>query len=288
LAVASGKGGTGKTTVAVNLALAAAGRGLDVAYLDCDVEEPNGHIFLKPEIETERPIGTPIPVVDRDACVGCGECGRICRFSAIVQVAAEVLVFPELCHGCGGCSLVCPTGAVREVSRERGRLRLGAAGPIRFADGLLNVGEVAVPSLIKAVKTAVPPADLTVIDAPPGTSCPVIESLRGSDFVLLVTEPTPFGLHDLKLAAETVRVMGLPFGVLINRAGFADAETRGYCRDNGIGILGEIPDDRRVAEAYSRGETAIGSLPEYRGVFAALLDAVAAAAGPLAPGGEGA
>ena len=217
IAVASGKGGTGKTTVATNLAYVASRNGQSVAYLDCDVEEPNGHIFLKPVITNSKPVGNLIPRVDAEKCTHCGKCGEICRFSAIVCLGEKVLVFPELCHACGGCMLVCPVEAITEVPREMGKLETGNAGPIRFVRGLLNIGEAMSLPVIKEVRAAVPKAELVIVDAPPGTSCPVIESVRGCDFVLLVTEPTPFGLNDLKLAVEMVRALGLPFGIVINK-----------------------------------------------------------------------
>jgi len=271
IAIASGKGGTGKTTVATNLAYTASRDSQSVAYLDCDVEEPNGHIFLKPRFDSTTPVGTLIPKVDEDKCTHCGKCGEICQYSAIVSAGQAVLVFAELCHGCGGCSLVCPSGAIVEVLHETGKVQVGSAGPIAFVHGLLNVGQAMSPPVIKAVKAAAPAADLVIIDVPPGTSCPVIESVRDSDFVLLVTEPTPFGLNDLKLAVEMVRELGLPFAVVINRADVGDRQTHLYCRENGIGILAEIPDDRKIAEAYSRGEMACEAIPKYGSLFAQLL-----------------
>ena len=274
IAIASGKGGTGKTTVATNLARVASGNGRSTAYLDCDVEEPNGHIFLKPQISENRAIGNLVPTVDEATCIHCGKCGEICQYSAIVCVGEKVLVYPELCHACGGCMLVCPVDAIGETLREMGRLETGQAGSVRFVHGLLNVGEAMSPPLIRAVKAAGPDVDLVIIDAPPGTSCPVIESVRGSDFVLLVTEPTPFGLNDLKLAVEMVRALKLPFGVVINRADLGDRQTHSYCTASRIKILAEIPDDRRIAEAYSRGEMACDAVPEYRAVFARLLGAI--------------
>jgi len=274
IAIASGKGGTGKTTVATNLAYVASRNGQSTAYLDCDVEEPNGHIFLKPEITDRKPVGNLIPQVDPQECTLCGECGEICQYSAIVLVGKKVLVYPELCHGCGGCSLVCPADAITEVSRTIGVLETGQAGTIRFAQGLLNVGEAMSPPLIRAVKATAFQTDLTIVDAPPGTSCPVIESVRGADFVLLVTEPTPFGFHDLKLAVEMVRALKLPFGVVINRAGLNGRETHSYCAGQRIPILQEIPDDRKLAEAYSRGVMACDALSEYKSMFAGLLKSI--------------
>jgi MinD superfamily P-loop ATPase len=274
IAIASGKGGTGKTTVATNLAFAAARAGLRVAYVDCDAEEPNGHLFLKPQIEATRPVTCAIPAVAMDRCTLCGQCGEICQYSAIACVGEQVLVFPELCHSCGGCALVCPADAITETGRVTGRVETGRAGEIRFVQGILNVGEAKAAPVIRETRAAAPEADVTLLDAPPGTSCPVIESVRGSDFVLLVTEPTPFGLNDLKLAVGMVRALRLPFAVVINRADVGDPQTSAYCRGARIAVLGEIPDDRRIAEAYSRGVLACEALEEYRDVFARLLRAV--------------
>lgn len=271
IAIASGKGGTGKTTVATNLAYVASRNGRSVAYVDCDVEEPNGHIFLKPRLTGTMPAGTLIPKVDESKCIHCGKCGDICQYSAIVCIGEKVLVYPELCHGCGGCSLVCPSDAITEVLHQTGKVQVGSAGPIAFVHGLLNVGQAMSPPLIKEVKATAPGAGLVIVDAPPGTSCPVIESVRDSDFVLLVTEPTPFGLNDLKLAVEMVRALKMPFGVIINRAGLGDHETQSYCKTNRIRILAEIPDDREIAEAYSRGEMACEAIPKYGSVFVRLL-----------------
>ena len=229
IAIASGKGGTGKTTVATNLAHVAARNGQSVAYLDCDVEEPNGRIFLQPEITHSKAVHMLIPQVDEAKCTLCGKCAQICQYSAIVRLGKKVLTFPELCHACGGCSLVCSDDAITEVPREVGLLETGQAGSIQFVQGTLNIGEAKSPPVIKAVKTAAPEVDLVIVDAPPGTSCPVIESLRGCDSVVLVTEPTPFGLNDLKLAVEMVRALEMPFAVVINRAGIGDRAVHEYC-----------------------------------------------------------
>jgi len=270
VAVASGKGGTGKTTVATNLAVTASRAGRSVGYLDCDVEAPNGALFLKPQITETRPVHVSIPKVDLDKCNGCGQCGKICQYSAIVAMNKHVLVFPELCHGCAGCWLVCPTGAITETHRQTGWLDVGMAGKVHYVQGLLNIAEAMSPPVIAAVKDAAPERDFLVIDSPPGTSCPVIESVRDSDFVLLVTEPTPFGLNDLKLAVETVRALKLPFAVVINRADIGDGQTRRYCQLQRIEVLAEIPDDRQVAEAYSRGEMACDTIPRYRDLYGGL------------------
>ena len=267
IAIASGKGGTGKTTVATNLAYVASGNGQSVAYLDCDVEEPNGHIFLKPQIQSKKPISNSVPQVDEEKCTVCGKCSEICQYSAIACVGQKVLIYPEMCHACGGCALVCPVNAISETTRDIGMLEIGQAGAIQFIHGVLNVGEAMSPPAIKAVKASAPQTGLVLIDAPPGTSCPVIESIRNSDYVILVTEPTPFGLNDLKLAVEMARALKLPFGVVINRANLGDQETHSYCDRNRIKILAKIPDDRRIAEAYSVGKMVVDALPEYKKAF---------------------
>jgi MinD superfamily P-loop ATPase len=271
VAVASGKGGTGKTTVATNLAVVAAASGQEVQLLDCDVEAPNAHLFLKPEIERSEAVSGPVPSVNEEKCTACGECGRICRYSAIVSLKTKPLVFPELCHGCGGCALVCPERAITERSREVGIIEEGHAAGVRFAGGRLRIGEAMAPPLIRAVKERALHYGLVVIDAPPGTSCPMVESVRGCDFALLVTEPTPFGLSDLAIAVDTVRKLGLPFAVAVNRAGLGHDTVYSFCEDEDIDVLAELPDDRRVAEAYSRGELACRAVPELAVIFGTLL-----------------
>jgi MinD superfamily P-loop ATPase len=271
VAIASGKGGTGKTTVATNLAWVASQNETSVAYLDCDVEEPNGQIFLKPAVRWRKPISVPIPRVDPELCDHCGLCGDICQYSAIVCLGDQVLVFPELCHSCGGCELVCPHSAISEEPRTIATLTAGEDGPVRYLQGLLNIGEAMSPPVIRAVKAEAPDADLVIVDAPPGTTCPVIESVRGCDHVLLVTEPTPFGLHDLELALDMVQELGLPCEVVVNRAGVDGSKMKEFCRRRGVEIIAELPDDRRVAEAYSRGALAAEALPEFRERFRLLL-----------------
>lgn len=271
IAIASGKGGTGKTTVATNLAWLASQNGLATVYLDCDTEAPNGHLFLRPVIEEQREVVRMIPQVDVTRCTCCGQCGEICQFSAIVCLVQKVLIFPELCHSCGGCQLVCATHAISETPRVVGVVETGCCGPLRFVQGRLNVGEASSPPVIRAVKQAAPPADLVIYDAPPGTACPMIETVRGSDYVLLVTEPTPFGLHDLRLAVEVVQSMKKNCGVVINRALSGVRETRQFCQQTRIPILGEIPDIMAIAEAYSEGKLAIEAVPGMRRTFAKLL-----------------
>lgn len=267
IAIASGKGGTGKTTLAVNLAAVLAADGHPVQYLDCDVEEPNGHIFLRPEIARSEPVAIPVPAVDEAACTGCGKCAEVCRYHAIA-VLKKPLVFPELCHGCGGCALACPAGAIREQDRpvgvvESGQARGGGGQSVAFVQGRLNVGEPMAPPVVRAVKARMAAEGAVILDAPPGTSCPVVTTVRDADYVLLVTEPTPFGLNDLRLAVELVRRLGVRCGVVINRADCGDRRVGEFCQAGTIPVLLELPDDRRVAEAYSRGQMAIDAVPEW-------------------------
>ena len=280
VAIASGKGGTGKTTVAVNLALSLSG---NVQLLDCDVEAPNAHLFLKTETQGHEAVGIPVPEVDEDLCNQCGECSRLCQYNAIAVLGTGVMVFPELCHGCGGCALVCPEKAISEVLRPIGVVEEARAGHLRLVQGRLNVGEALVPPLIREVRAKGSEQGVVLIDAPPGTSCSMIAAVRGSDFVVLVTEPTPFGLNDLVLAVEAVRVLGIPHGVVINRAGSGDDRVKRYCAAEDIEILLEIPDDRRIAEAYARGLTLVDNIPEIRPLFASLAARIEA----MAPIGAG-
>jgi len=280
VAVASGKGGTGKTTVAVSLAVALACQsdwgqvdhdGLRVRLVDCDVEEPNAHLFLKPEIQWRQDVGVLTPVVDEDRCTHCRRCVEVCAFHAIAVIAEKVLVFAELCHGCGSCAFNCPENAIREELRVTGVIEKGSAGKIDFAHGVLNVGEAMAVPVIRELKKCVGKGEaaiLTVLDAPPGTSCPVVATLAGADYALMVTEPTPFGLHDLKLAVKVARdELGLPVGVVVNRDGFGDQGVDEYCKAEGIPILLRIPLDRRIAEAYSEGVDLVSAVPEYRDLF---------------------
>ena len=276
ISIASGKGGTGKTTIAANLALSLE---KNVQYLDCDVEEPNGHIFIKPEFQQPITVGTPIPEVDKSKCTYCGKCGEICQYHAIIVIKNNVLVFPELCHSCAGCWLVCPENAISPIDRELGIIEQGNKNGIEFIHGKLRIGEAMSPPLIRKVKSKIDPGKTVIIDAPPGTSCPVIESVKKSDFVLLVTEPTPFGLNDLKLAVEMVRSLKLKLGVIINRSDIGNDDVRHYCAEENIPILMEIKNDRKIAEAYSRGIPLVELYPEYRAKFQALYHEIERRAG---------
>ena len=284
IAVASGKGGTGKTTVAVSLALSLAEgrqRRLDTAplLLDCDVEEPNAALFLGPTIQESWEVGQMIPEVHSEVCTCCGRCAEVCQYHAIAVVGEKVLVLPELCHGCGSCTLNCPTGAIHEILNVMGTIERGWEGSVEFAQGTLNVGEpMPVPIIRRLKQWAIPPkpGDRPVIlDASPGTACPVVESMLGADFVLMVTEPTPFGLHDLRLAVEVARdELSLPVGVVINRDGIGNTAVHDYCAMEGLPILMRIPLDRCIAEAYSEGKTLVEVYPEYRKRFQSLFLAV--------------
>jgi MinD superfamily P-loop ATPase len=255
LAIASGKGGTGKTTLAVNLAVALSGNG-SVGLLDCDVEEPNCHLFVRPTGDTGRSVAVPIPMIDDAYCTGCGLCAGACEFHALLALPGPPLLLPELCHSCGLCSYVCPEQAISEVDREIGVVAAETVAGLYFRWGRLNVGEARCTPVIKAVKdlSAAPPLDTIIIDAPPGVACPTVEALRGADFAVLVTEPTPFGLHDLRLAVETARRMSLPCGVVLNRANVGDSGVNDYCEAEGIPLLLQIPFSRHIAEACSRGD----------------------------------
>jgi len=265
ISVASGKGGTGKTTVAVNLALVLS----NVQFLDCDVEEPNAHLFLKPDVKDRKVATIPIPQVDESKCNYCGRCRDICAYNAIAVMPkngdrkGSVLIFPHLCHSCGGCSLLCPQNAISEVEKEIGIIERGNCGVIQFVHGRLNIGEIMSPPLIKQVKEYINPARTIIIDAPPGTSCPVIASVKGSDFCILVTEPTPFGLNDLVLAVEVLEKLQIPHGVLVNRSDIGDDKVDLYCKGKNIPILMRIPFDKEIASLYSRGITIVEEKKEY-------------------------
>jgi MinD superfamily P-loop ATPase len=261
ISIASGKGGTGKTTVATNMAVSI---GPDVQILDCDVEEPNAHLFLNPRIDETIPVTTPVPVLDEKKCTLCRKCAEICQFKAIVVIGETVLPFENLCHSCGGCMEVCPEDALTEGARDLGVVEKGWRNGLEFIHGRLRVGEAMAPPLIRRVREFTDPGKTTIIDAPPGTSCPVIAAMKGADFVLLVTEPTPFGLHDLELAVGAVRILNIPAGLIINRSDMGDDRVGAFAEKENIPVLMEIPFDRGIAEAYSRGELIVDAMEGWK------------------------
>jgi MinD superfamily P-loop ATPase len=275
ISVASGKGGTGKTTVATNLALSIE---TNVQLIDCDVEQPNAHLFIHPVFDFFKSVTTPVPAIHMDQCSRCGKCADLCEFNAITLVADTVLVFEELCHSCGGCRAVCPENAIVEKGRELGVLQKGHLNGIEFIHGRLRVGEAMSPPLIKEVLSSVDPTKLSIVDAPPGTSCPVIETMKPADFILLVTEPTPFGLSDLKLAVGATRIINVPCGLVINRSDTGDQRVKDYAAAEDIPVLMEIPYDRRIAEAYSRGNMIVAEMPEWKAKFLGLYEKIRALA----------
>jgi len=263
ISVASGKGGTGKTSVAVNLAISLE----EAQVIDCDVEEPNVHILLHPKIENSSPVEVLVPRILEDRCNYCGECARFCQYHALFVAGETALVFPELCHSCGGCSIVCPRDAIVEEPRQVGKVYIGSAGSIELVYGELKVGEPMAVPVIAAVKQRMWDKGDVILDAPPGTACPLVETVHGSDFCLLVTEPTPFGLHDLRIAVEVVRQLGVPLGVVVNFSGVGDRVVYGFCEEQDTPIMMEIPFDRRIAELYSRGIPFVEEMSEWRQRF---------------------
>jgi len=273
ISVASGKGGTGKTLIATSLALSLKARE-KVQLLDCDVEEPNAHIFLKPAITSSESVYIPIPKVDEDKCTYCGKCAQVCAYHAIAVLGEHVLTFPQLCHGCGACSYLCPENAISEEGREGGVVERGHSDGVEFAHGKLNVGEAMAPPVIIKVKEQASNNGVVIIDAPPGTSCPVVESIKGSDFCILVTEPTPFGLNDLMLAVETVRELNIPFGVVLNRIGVGYKDVEKYCLEEDIPIMLTIPLDAEIARLYSKGIALVEGIPQWKSRFIEVLDGI--------------
>ena len=267
ISIASGKGGTGKTTIATNLALSLG----KVQVIDCDVEEPNANIFFNAEIKEREDVTVEIPEIDKEKCNYCGKCSEFCAYNALAVVPSDVLVFPELCHSCGGCAIVCPQNAINWKRKPVGKIEHGVTNGVDFYHGLLNVGEIQAVPVIKALKKKIDKERNVIIDAPPGTSCPVIESINGSDYCILVTEPTPFGLHDLKLAIAVVRHLYIPFGVIINRDGVGDKKVEMYCQTEKIPILMKIPHSEEIANLYSMGIPFVKKLPEWHERFTELF-----------------
>ncbi len=270
IAVASGKGGTGKTLVAINLALSV---GAD-QVLDCDVEEPNDHIFLKPKNLRSEPVKLLVPEIDESKCTYCRKCAEFCQYHALFVAGETAMVFEELCHSCGGCTLICPEKAITEKPRSIGDVLIGEANGMELVYGELNIGEALAVPIIAAVKDRVKKEGVVILDSPPGSACPVVESVMDTDYVIMVTEPTPFGLHDLEVATEVVKQLGIPLGVVVNFAGIGDLGVYDYCERMGIPILMEIPYDRRIAELYSRGTSFTEEMPEWKPKFRQLLDRI--------------
>jgi len=276
IAVASGKGGTGKSTISINLARILSKNGKNVVLLDCDVEEPNCHIFLKPQITSIIEQHLDVPFINEEKCTGCGECSRFCEFNCLAVANKKVIVFSELCHSCGGCALICPENAISWQKRLTGTIEKGKSLNLDFYHGKLKVGEPMSPPLIKELKKTVD-SELSknyfqILDCPPGTSCPVVASVGDADFVVLVTEPTPFGLNDLKLAVDMIKELKKPFGIVINKSNENDALIEDYTREENISILAKLSDERKIAEAYSKGEIIIDILPEYENIFTELAN----------------
>ena len=271
VSVASGKGGTGKTTVATNLAVSINN---GVQLLDCDVEEPNAHLFFNPQWKTREIVSAFVPRIDDEKCTYCGECAALCQFKALVILKDTSLVFQDLCHSCRGCLEVCPEKAVQPDERELGLLEVGEAHGLELVQGKLRIGEAMSPPLIRLVRARARKENTVIIDAPPGTSCPVINAVKNTDFVLMVTEPTPFGLHDLKLAVEAVKLMGIPGGLVINRSDVGNDDVRRYAEEEKLPVLLEIPFDRKIAEAYSTGRLLVDVFPRWRAEFASLWEKI--------------
>ncbi len=270
LSIASGKGGTGKTTIAVNMALSLE----NAQLLDCDVEEPNDHLLLNPKIAETKSVYVKVPVVEENKCDYCGECSEFCKFNALFVANEKVMLFPELCSSCGGCAIICPRNAIKERRRKIGVTKKGSARGVRLVYGELNIGEPMAIPIIKAVKRQMQTTNKgdVIVDSPPGTSCPVIEAVHGSDYTILVTEPTPFGLYDLKIAVEVLGKLRIPFGVVVNRAGIGDRKVHAFCKEKAIPVLLEVPYERKIAELYSVGKPFVLKMPEWKEKFLELLD----------------
>lgn len=268
ISIASGKGGTGKTTVAASLVSVIP----QSVYIDCDVEEPNGHLMLQPKFTSIDYINKLLPEIDYNKCDFCGKCVEVCEFNALINLKFEILLFEEMCHSCGACQYFCPQNAITEIPKELGKLRSGITeNGIKFFDGLLKIGEATAVPLIKKVKQKVDQERINIIDSPPGTSCSMVETVKDSDFCLLVTESTPFGLNDLKLAVDVVRNINVPFGVVINKYDKTFEEMEQYLTENQIEVLLKIPFDRKIAEAYSNGILPVNSSDKRRSEFIGLI-----------------
>jgi MinD superfamily P-loop ATPase len=272
IAFASGKGGTGKTTIATSLVLSLTGDypAPPPIFVDCDVEAPNAHLFLRPTFEQREDVGILIPQVDEVRCTYCGKCAEVCQYHAIAVLGRKTLVFPQLCHGCGSCTALCPEGAISETPDPIGVVERGPAlQGLDFLRGVLDIGKpMAVPIIRELQKQVTPrPGQIVILDAPPGTSCPVVAAIRGADYLLLVTEPTPFGLHDLRLAVQVARELGIPAGVIVNRDNGSYPDLEAFCQSSGLPILLRIPFERAIAEGVAQGKNLVEIHPEYREHF---------------------
>ncbi|MBE0523428.1 MAG: ATP-binding protein [Methanosarcinales archaeon] len=270
ISVASGKGGTGKTTIATNMALSIA----NAQLLDCDVEEPDSHLFFDMDLEKVEDVYLSVPVVDNEKCDYCQKCSKFCQYNAIAVLPSDILIFPQLCHGCGGCTLVCPKGAITEEKRIIGIIEGGGSDGVEFYHGMLNIGEPMATPIIKTLKKKIDKEKNAILDSPPGTSCPAVETIRGTDFCLLVTEPTPFGLYDLKLAVEVVQHLAVPFGVVINRDGIGDDRVEKFCMERDIPVLMKIPHNEDIARLYSNGQPFVLEMPEWKEEFVRLFNVI--------------
>ncbi|MFA6913941.1 MAG: ATP-binding protein [Endomicrobiia bacterium] len=276
ISIASGKGGTGKTTVAVNFALSLN----NVQFLDCDVEEPNANLFLKAAISKTIDALISVPKIDENLCNYCGKCQEVCQYKSLAIIPSSnnskgiVLTFPHLCHSCGACVYICPKTAIEEVDKKIGEIEIGNRGDILFASGKLSIGEIMSPYLIKQVKKNINKSRNVIIDAPPGTSCPVIETVKHTDFCVLVTEPTPFGLNDLILAVDVLKKLKIPFGVVINRSDIWNNMINMYCNEENIPILMEIPFDMGIARLYSNGIPFVEKMPHYKQEFIRMFEQI--------------
>lgn len=275
IAVASGKGGTGKTTVAINLAFSIG----QCTLLDCDVEEPDANLYLKADLEQLEEATMPNPIIDAELCDLCGKCVRFCRYNALAKLPSEILLFPHICNGCGGCALVCPKAAITEAPRTMGVIEKGRRGAITFYGGTLSIGEARSPPVIRQLKGHIPPEGNTILDSPPGSSCPFVTTVSGCDYVVLVTEPTPFGLHDLRMVIEVLNELGISYGVIINRHDIGDSAVEEFLAQNSIELLGKIPNSMDIARLGSNGKILVENDMEMRHMFQGLLEKIRAKVG---------